>query len=312
MHKLLVWLFAFGCLARFPAAAAAAGRLRVDREPGAVLIRNAGGELLLRYQLERPVNSPLTVESGCYFHPLLTPNGVSLTDVAPADHLHHRGVFLGWVEMHERKDADFWGWGEQAPVKGRRILSKSVTGTWMRVGAAGFEARNEWQADDDPLLQEELEVEARVTGSAQVLELVYRLRTDEDLVLSRWAFGGFCVRGRKDGTVEVQSPAGVVSLADPVHTKPETDWPDAAWYDMVFKLPDGSVAGFAVISHAKNPPTLWYNHRENRMLNPAITAPGPVLFRAKKPVVLRYRVVAHDGPTPRELLRRLAADWGKS
>jgi len=22
-----------------------------------------------------------------------------MTDVAPSDHLHHRGIFLGWVEM---------------------------------------------------------------------------------------------------------------------------------------------------------------------------------------------------------------------
>ena len=66
------------------------------------------GRTMVTYQLKAPAGAGLPVESGGFFHPVTTPSGVVVTDLAPADHRHHRGVFLAWVEMHGRKDADFW------------------------------------------------------------------------------------------------------------------------------------------------------------------------------------------------------------
>ena len=66
-----------------------------------------------------------------------------------------------------------------------------------------------------------------------------------------------------------------------------------------------------MIDHPKNPPSLWHNHRGVRMLNPCIVAPGEVQLKAGEPLVLRYRVVAHDGQTPREVLDRLAKEWAE-
>ena len=139
--------------------------------------------------------------------------------------------------------------------------------------------------------------------------MTYTLTADADLKLSQWAFSGFCVRTRGDGKVEAFGREGTVSLANPVHTKPESDWPDAPWYDFTIRLDDGTVAGVAVINHPDNPRTLWHNHRQIRMINPCIVAPGAVTLKAKTPLVLKYRVVAHDGEAPRELLGKLAREW---
>ena len=78
-----------------------------------------GEREVLRYQTEP--DPKLSMKTGGYIHPLSTPSGIVLTDVAPSDHKHHRGVFLAWVEMHGAKDADFWGWGQYAPRDGRVI-----------------------------------------------------------------------------------------------------------------------------------------------------------------------------------------------
>src|SRR2546422_9879576 len=86
-----------------------------------VIYVKSGTRQILGYQLRKPAESKLAVESACYFHPLATPSGAVLTDVAPADHKHHRGIFLAWFDMHGKKDADFWGWGQFAPVKDRVI-----------------------------------------------------------------------------------------------------------------------------------------------------------------------------------------------
>jgi hypothetical protein len=260
----------------------------------------------VNYQLSRPADSKLSVESGCYFHPLATPKGIVITDVAPADHLHHRGVFLAFVEMHGRKDADFWGWGEHAPTKNRKIVNTEVA-----ISASGFAANNLWIADGLALIREDIEVDVDVRPGANVLDITCSLTAGADLTLARWAFSGFCVRTRQDGKLAAEGPEGPVSLPNPSHLKPESDWPAAPWYDFTLTLTNDTVAGVAVINHPKNPPTLWHNHRDTRMINPCIVAPSALTLKANQPLLLRYRVVAHDGPAPRPLLTRLADEWNK-
>jgi hypothetical protein len=297
-----------------PRAAAAEPRgpqmlLTRERSAAGAWIVRAGGKDVFHYQIERPAGAKLPVESGGFFHPVMTPSGTVVTDLAPSDHPHHRGIFLAWVEMHGQKDADFWGWGEHAPIKGRRIVHEGVRDTLSGGDLAYFDAYNDWVADGQVLLREVLHVEARAdpSAAAHVIDLTYKLTPTADLLLSRWAFSGFCVRTRGDGKLTAHGPRGEVKLPNPSHVSPESDWPAAAWYGYTLKFDDGKAAGVAVIDHPQNPPSLWHNHRDVRMLNPCIVAPGAVKLKARQPLVLRYRVVAHDGETPGEALDRLAA-----
>lgn len=281
----------------------------VQSRDGALVVADAQGREVLRYVLQKPADSKLSVESACYFHPLTTPSGIAVTDVAPDDHKHHRGVFLAWVEMHGKKDADFWGWGEHAPKDGRKIVNREVADLSASADAAGFRARNDWVADDVAIMTEDLSASIRREGAAQILDLTYTLTPAADLTLSRWAFSGFCVRARRDAKLEAIGPEGPVKLPDPSHVKPETDWPAAAWYAYALSLADGKLAGIAVIDHPKNPKSLWHNNRGVRMLNPCIVAPAEVKLKAGEPLVLKYRVVAHDGRTPNDMLTKLSRDW---
>src|SRR5688572_32911783 len=54
-------------------------------EPGAIVVKDDTLRVP-RYHLQRPMDSKLSVDSGCYFHPLKTPSGITITDVAPSDH----------------------------------------------------------------------------------------------------------------------------------------------------------------------------------------------------------------------------------
>ena len=275
--------------------------LQVERTPDAVVVKEGGAEVL-RYQLAKPAGTKLSVESGCYFHPLATPKGVVVTDVAPDDHLHHRGIFLAWVEMRGKKDADFWGWGEKAPKKDRRIVNREVTDA--KDGA--FRVRNEWMAEESVLLTEDLAVAVRTQGEARILDLAYTLTADDELKIGQWAFSGFCARARKDGKTVIEGPDGVVNRPTPNHLDPKTAWPDARWYACSFELPDGKKAGVAVVNPSSNPRAGWYNAKSIAMLNPSVTAPGPLTLAPKVPLKLAYKVVAFDGPVPRELLTDLA------
>jgi len=276
----------------------------VEKAPDAVVVKRDGKESL-RYQLVKPEGSALTASSACYFHPLTTPNGVTVTDVAPADHKHHRGIFFAWLEMHGKKDADFWGWGQYAPVADRIIVNKAVTD--LKGGeTAEFVASNHWLADGEVLVKETLRASMRTKGSANVLDLRYGLSVDADVRLPKWAFSGFCARLRKDGKATIEGPEGEVKLESPNHLKPETDWPAQPWYAYQITLPDGSQVGAAVIDHPKNPKALWHNGMSMRMLNPCIVAPGELAIKPGEGLVFRYQVVAWDGPTPKDLLSDLS------
>jgi len=287
--------------------------VKTIKETGMVSVRLAD-KPVATYQLEPEKNTKLSVASGCYFHPLMTPGGIAVTEVGPADHPHHRGVFLAWVEMHGKQDADFWGWGEHAPKKNRRIVNRDVT-KLLAGSTGGFAAINEWLAENEVVLDEQLRAKVRVVDGMNVLDLEYTLTSTADLKLARWAFSGFCVRIRIDGKLEAHGPAGLVDLPNPSHVKPETDWPAAAWY--AYALRDvtgagGKTIGLAVVDHPKNPPSLWHNHRAIGMINPCIVAPGEVTLKVGGPLVLRYRVLTFDGDLPRAAVARSADEFRKN
>jgi hypothetical protein len=278
-----------------------------------VEVARSDGVPVCKYHLEPPVDAKLAVESACFFHPLCTPSGVAVTDLAPADHPHHRGAFLGFVEMRGAKhDADFWGWGEHAPKDNRRIVHVGKSETRQDAKAVAMTWNNAWKAGEDVLVDERLTARVQAVEGAHVLDLDYRLTPREDFRLPRWAFSGCCVRLRKDGKIVYTSRDGVVDRPPLDHLKPELDWPAADWYDATVTLTDGKQAGIAVVDHPANPPCLWHNEARIHMLNPCIVAPGEVKLAAGKPLVLSYRLVVHDGPAPAELIEKMAREFRAS
>lgn len=252
------------------------------------------------YHTQRPAGSKLAVDSAAYFHPFTTPKGVVLTDVAPDDHKHHRGIFFAWVEMHGKKDADFWGWGQHAPKDKRVIVNRSA-----REESGGLVVTNDWMAEDVAVLTEVVEAKAAVVDGLRILDLTYTLTPAEEVVVARWAFSGFCVRTRKDAKITAEGPEGAVKRPAPKHTDPASNWPDQPWYGFTMDFKDGAQAGVAVVGHPKNPPTTWHVATGIGMINPAVCAPAKLTLAAKAPFVTRYKVVAWDGPAPRERLNAL-------
>ena len=79
-------------------------------------LRGADGRVGFTYLTKKPAGSNLKANSACCFHPLNTPSGERITDLAPGDHVHHRGVFLAWHAMEFRWKADFSKLGPLGPT----------------------------------------------------------------------------------------------------------------------------------------------------------------------------------------------------
>jgi len=281
-------------------------------DPHGKNLKAPDGHMVFRYMTKKPAETKLTANSVCCLYPLNTPSGERVVDFAPSDHPHHRGVFLAWHSItttKANKKADFWGWGEWAPTEGRLIKNSSVKLIQADSEHAMLEVCNDWLVGNQKMIDEITFIVARQVKSAYVIDLNYHLTPAMDITLDKTAFGGFCVKARKDGKDFYYSPSGLVQLPNPHHLKPESDWPAADWYDYTMKLNSVKTVGVAVIDHPANPPTTWHNLAPIAMVNPCIVAPEAVKINKGQTLQLRYRLVAHDGPTPVKLLNRLTDGW---
>ena len=296
-----------------------------------MILKAPGGKTVFRYMTKKPKKTNLAANSVCCFHPLYTPAAERITDLAPGDHHHHRGVFLAWhtIEFREKADfsafgptgptygwnisrGDFWGWGEFAPTSGRIIENRKIELKKANAEYAELEIQNAWTVHDKKMMDEVTLVHVREQDGVYVMDLDYNLTPVVELVLNHTAFGGFCVRARNDGDSYYATAEGTVELPDPHYSVPELNWPAREWYDYTIKLNSGKTVGVAVLDHPDNPPSTWHNPRYVWMVNPCIVAGGPVTVEKGETLRLRYRLVVHDGPTPKDLLATIYSQWRKS
>src|SRR6185503_4799170 len=167
-------------------------------------LRGPDGRVGFTYLTRKPAGSNLKANSACCFHPLNTPSGERITDLAPGDHVHHRGVFLAWHAMEFRwkadfsklgplgpthgfdiNRADFWGWGQFAPIDKRVITNRDIKLVHADAKSAQIEILNDWTIEGQKYLGEKTTVGWREDTGAHVVDLTYQLTPDWDLTLDR-------------------------------------------------------------------------------------------------------------------------------
>jgi hypothetical protein len=308
--------------------ASAASAYTLDPVAYGMQLKTPDGRVVLEYMTKKPQDAGLTIESTACFHPVNTPSGERVTALAPDDHPHHRGIFLGWHDSEFREPAnfanygpqaparglnirraDFWGWGEYAPREGRVIQNREVKLLGADAKQAKIEIHNDWLVRDRKLLDEINLATITERDGVYILDLEYRLTPVVDYFLDKASFGGFDFQARKDGESYYTNAAGKVTLPDPHYSLPELNWPAADWYGYTIQLKSGKTVGAAVIDHPKNPPTTWHNSSRLWMLNPVIVGGGPMTIRQGETLTLRYRVVVHDNATPTALVDKLSAEY---
>lgn len=278
-------------------------------EDAYVTLRTPAKQPILRYVTDRLPTGEKgpSVEGACFTHPIMTPGGEIVSDMAPADHPHHRGVFCGWVQVEGEQSGDWWGWGAKAPKEGRLVLNREARVTERSAERVTLRLINSWRAGEETVLGERLTLSATAAEGCHILDFDYKFnvpsRTSVRIVEN--PFGGFCYRARPRGTLEVTGPDGKVSLPDAVFNKAETNWPASRWYDLTYRTPAGTATGVAVMDHPSNPLSTWHGVRGLHMLNPCIVAQSSHAIEFGEPLYLKYRLVAHDGDAAAVDLLRL-------
>jgi hypothetical protein len=293
-----------------PAAATRAGHT-FEAEGAGKTLRDAAGRVVLGYLTRKPEGVPLAGNSACCIHPLNTPGGEPVTDLAPADHRDHRGIFFAWHNVEftrggESHRGDFWGWGRFAPTEGRDIVNRDLRLVQADERSAQIAVRNDWRIEGRPVMEEAVTIRTALEEGARVVDLTFRLGSEYDVTVNRMAFTGFCFRCRKEGDYTFGDSHGEVTLPNSRATDPDSNWPPRAWYCHTVALTTGRTISAAVIDHPQNPESSWHGARGVSFLNPCIAAARAVVIPARHPLVLRYRAAVIDGKFPDGLLDRMA------
>src|SRR5215217_1322909 len=69
----------------------------LEPHPHGHTLKDPAGRVVLGYLTSKP--DGLAGSSACCIHPFNTLAGESATDIAPADHPNHRGIFFAWHDM---------------------------------------------------------------------------------------------------------------------------------------------------------------------------------------------------------------------
>lgn len=146
-----------------------------------------------------------------YFHPVTTRSGTTVTELCPADHLHHFGVSIAVPDVDGH---NFWGGRTFVPGRGPTELDNHGTQRHRRYtssGPDGFAAELGWVAAGQELLRERRTVTALpLDETAWALDLTFALTnvTDRDLSIGSpatngrpgAAYGGFFWRAPQAAT----------------------------------------------------------------------------------------------------------------
>ncbi|MHC4693400.1 MAG: DUF6807 family protein [Planctomycetota bacterium] len=245
--------------------------------------------------------NPLYTRSG-FIHPLWSPTGDVLTEIHPADHIHHVGIWMPWTKTKfEGKEVDFWnlagGTGTVRFVKFLSTTSGPVYG--------GFKAEQEHvalkTADGEKIvLKEEWDVRVYNIGGPEkgywLWDFVSRQRcvADSPLYQVKYRYGGFGFRGAAEWVDE-----NSMYLTSEGKTRKDGHATRARWCEAGGAI-KGKWAGITFMSHPENfqhpePMRIWPPGMKNVFFNWAPSQATDWVMEPGKEHVFRYRQYVHEG-----------------
>jgi hypothetical protein len=227
-----------------------------------------------------------------YIHPIYGPNGEMLTRDWSKDHPHHRGIYWAWPEV------DFGT--KRGDLHALQIVFARPTGKIKYQSGplfAQIEAENLWMWKDSVSIVNEVAV-IRVymaTPQGRIIDLAFRFTALKDsITIARRGthlYGGLNVR--------MQTPKSQNIF---FHTDSSDIVPRRSWSDLSGLFAGAEVkSGMMVLQHQQNPdyPGDWVQYPELSWCQPTFPAANTryPLLRGKS-LVLRYRILVHDGTLP--------------
>jgi len=224
-----------------------------------------------------------------YVYPVFTPAGHLVTQIAPADHLHHLSI---WMAHDHVNGVNFWAPETRAIVPTPKI---TLTETATQLGSQGVEFRQRlaWvNGDGGTELQEIRTTTVRARPDGSVIDLACELRAfDRPVVLGQTKEAGIAVRVADQ--IDVLD-GGTIVDARGRRNEAETFDACADWVDYYGPVTGAAVAGLAFFPWPEFAGMPWFT----RGYGPVTLNPWRQQAReipAGGSFTLGARLVAHDG-----------------
>jgi len=235
-----------------------------------------------------------------FIHPLWSPEGAVLTNIHPADHIHHIGIWMPWTKTKfEGKEVDFWNLaGGQGTVRFVKFLSTTSGPVY-----GGFKAEQEHVAlktseGEKVVLREEWDVRVYNIGGPEKGYWLWdfvstqRVVAESPLYLPKYRYGGFGFRGAAEWEGK-----NAMYLTSEGKTRKDGHATRARWCEVAGAIKE-KWAGVTFMSHPKNfrhpePMRIWPSGQV--FFNWAPSQAGDWVMEPGKDHVFRYRMYVHEG-----------------
>ncbi len=270
-------------------------QISMERIDDGILITE-GNKKIAFYQKEA---AAMNLDKGRnnYFHPVYLPDGTLITEDAPADHIHHRGIFWAWHQVL----IDGERVGDQWELREFIHDVKSVEFFRVEEGMATLKTIVNWNSPafengETPFVQERTRVNFyEQRKNYRIIQFEIELKA----LVEHVALGGSDdVKGYGGFSVRTKLPADVTFTSDEGVVLPQNEAVEAGNYINV----SGSMArdsrpGGVLIYSANEFETAndWILRSENSMQNAVWPGRKPVALSETEPTVLRYALVLYSG-----------------
>ncbi len=264
-----------------------------EREQGVEL--SEGGKAVFFYQKEPKLLSGQYLCND-YLHPLLTPDGDTLTEESPADHPHHRGIFWSWHQHHINGQRIGDGWitenisREVVELKTNTDQNTATLDVMVLWKSPNHENGSAYIEENTSIITHRLGNGIRMMDfeiSLQALIPGVSLGGSDD----EKGYGGFCMR--------IKMPDDLIFTSTDGPVTPETLQITAGpWMDFSGTYGSGGKQyGLAILCHPGTPnyPAPWILRQKASMQNIVFPGRDPVNIPEDRPVKLKYRLILHAG-----------------
>ncbi len=262
--------------------------------PDGVEVLEGGKPVLFYQKTTKTPNGEFFLNN--YIHPLYSLEGDTLTEEFPKDHLHHRGIFWAWHQIY----IDTLSVGDSWIMENVSTDVVSVT-TNTNNGSAQISTNVLWKSkifnNQDPFIEEHTTItvhEAQDNFRSIDFEIMLKALVPDVHIGgsdNEKGYGGFSPR--------IKLPDNLIFTSESGKVAPQTLQIKAGpWMDFSGSFGNSNrQSGLTILCHPSTPNYVapWILRQKKSMQNIVYPGQEMVNISMDKPLVLRYRLVIHNG-----------------
>jgi hypothetical protein len=245
-----------------------------------------------------------------YLHPVYDLKGNVITEESPPDHPYHRGIYWAWHQFYINDKSLGDGWVMENISQEVVGLKTDITGSTAQFRISAVWKSPNWKNGAPFIGEQSTIIVHKSDKDTRKIDFEIALKALTSGVEIGGAddekgYGGFCVRIKLPDNMIFTSSTGRV-------TPQNTQIIAGSWMDFSASFGKTSdITGLAILCHPATPnyPAPWILRQKASMQNIVFPGRSRIKLSPDKPVVLRYRVVIHNGNAESISLQALQSEY---